>query len=64
MADNKQEVKKGKVYNVYKTYEVSGNTLTRKTNSCPKCGEGYRLARHKNRSSCGRCNYTEFSKIE
>ena len=63
MAEEKQAEKK-KVYNVYKTYEVSGDTLKRKTNSCPKCGEGYRLAQHKNRVSCGRCNYTEFSKSE
>jgi len=26
---------------------------------CPKCGAGVRLAEHKNRSSCGKCGYTE-----
>ncbi|MCX8173333.1 MAG: 30S ribosomal protein S27ae [Thermoplasmata archaeon] len=43
-------------------YEVSGDTLTRKKKTCPKCGPGYFLAEHENRVSCGRCGYTEFKK--
>jgi len=27
---------------------------------CPKCGPGVYMAEHKDRSSCGRCAYTEF----
>lgn len=26
---------------------------------CPKCGTGVRLAEHKDRRSCGKCNYYE-----
>lgn len=45
-------------------YEISGDTVTRKRKSCPKCGEGVFLAEHKDRKSCGRCGYTEFKKKE
>ena len=41
-------------------YEVQGSELKRKRKSCPRCGEGTWLARHKNRQYCGRCGYTVF----
>ncbi|MFH1835675.1 MAG: 30S ribosomal protein S27ae [Methanobacteriota archaeon] len=47
--------------NRWEQYEISGDTLTRKRRSCPKCGDGVFLAQHKNRSSCGNCAYTEFA---
>lgn len=30
--------------------------------SCPRCGEGTYLAKHKDRLYCGKCHYTEFFK--
>jgi ubiquitin-small subunit ribosomal protein S27Ae len=30
-----------------------------KNRSCPKCGEGFLLAAHKDRRSCGKCKYVE-----
>lgn len=36
--------------------------LERKKKHCPKCGPGVFLAAHEDRSSCGRCGYTEFNK--
>jgi ubiquitin-small subunit ribosomal protein S27Ae len=36
--------------------------LERKKKHCPKCGPGVFLANHENRTACGRCGYTEFSK--
>lgn len=33
-----------------------------KNQSCPKCGPGVFLGLHGNRSSCGKCGYTEFKK--
>jgi small subunit ribosomal protein S27Ae len=45
-------------------YEVSDGKLIRKKKTCPKCGDGVFLAEHKNRSSCGKCGYTEFKKKE
>lgn len=34
----------------------------KKDRTCPRCGPGTFLAQHKDRLSCGKCNYTEFSK--
>ncbi|NTV23403.1 MAG: 30S ribosomal protein S27ae [Nanoarchaeota archaeon] len=33
-----------------------------KNKTCPKCGAGVFMAEHKNRSSCGKCGYSEFKK--
>ena len=41
-------------------YQVKGNSVTRMKKACPKCGPGVFLAEHKDRTSCGRCGYTEF----
>ncbi|HIH38758.1 30S ribosomal protein S27ae [Candidatus Woesearchaeota archaeon] len=35
-----------------------------KTEFCPKCGPGVYLAVHKNRTTCGKCGYTQFKKKE
>ena len=40
-------------------YEVSGNQAKRKGMSCPRCGDGTFLAKHKDRSTCGKCGYSE-----
>ena len=55
--------KKGKAHpnNVYKSYKVDGDSLSRLRKSCPKCGQGVFLAQHKGRLTCGKCGYTEFS---
>lgn len=42
-------------------YKISGDTLT-KEKSCPKCGEGTFLAKHKDRLYCGKCHYVEMQK--
>ena len=36
-------------------YQISGDTITRKNKSCPKCGVGTFLSKHKDRSTCGKC---------
>ncbi len=41
-------------------YEKSGDKITRKNKSCPKCGDGNFMAKHANRVTCGACRYTEF----
>jgi len=43
-------------------YEVKGDKVERKRQSCPKCGPGVFLAQHKDRVVCGKCGYTEFKK--
>jgi small subunit ribosomal protein S27Ae len=62
MADEKQEgkpVKLKKTSKRYENYEVSGSTVKRKNKSCPKCGPGVFLAKHKDRITCGNCGYVE-----
>lgn len=49
---------------VYKAYKVEGQAVNRLRKSCPKCGTGVFLAKHKSRSTCGKCSYTEFEKKE
>lgn len=44
----------------YKMYTLEGSTVKRKA-SCPRCGPGTFLAAHKDRVTCGKCKYTEFS---
>ncbi|MFH1064663.1 MAG: 30S ribosomal protein S27ae [Candidatus Woesearchaeota archaeon] len=48
----------------YKMYTASGSELKRKNKFCPKCGVGVFLAQHKDRTTCGKCSYTEFTKKE
>ncbi|WP_338102623.1 30S ribosomal protein S27ae [Methanolapillus millepedarum] len=43
-------------------YKVDGGSVTRTRKFCPKCGPGVFLAEHKNRSTCGKCGYTEYKK--
>jgi small subunit ribosomal protein S27Ae len=53
------KIKKKKTSVRYKNYQVSGDKLTRKNKSCPKCGAGVFLANHKDRLYCGKCFYVE-----
>lgn len=46
---------------ISRLYNVEGEKFVRLRKTCPKCGEGFFLAEHKGRLSCGRCGYTEFS---
>ena len=43
-------------------FKVEGDKITRLRRHCPKCGDGFFLADHKDRLSCGNCGYTEFKK--
>jgi len=62
MADKKPAEKKGKLKGIWNTYEKKGDSVVKKNKSCPKCGSGFSLAGHKDRLTCGACNYTEFTK--
>lgn len=62
MADKKPAAGKSKSLKLHKNYEAKGGSLNKKGKSCPKCGGGFGLASHKERSYCGKCHYTEFNK--
>ncbi|OHE51407.1 MAG: 30S ribosomal protein S27ae [Thaumarchaeota archaeon RBG_16_49_8] len=45
---------------VWKFYQIEGGSLKRLKKECPRCGRGVFLAEHKDRFTCGKCNYTTF----
>ena len=57
----KKKVKNKKPSQKWKKYKISGDKLERER-SCPKCGPGVFLAKHKDRYYCGSCHYSEFLK--
>ena len=59
MGDGKKQKKPKKPNQVWKIYEKSGDSIKRKNKTCPKCGAGVYLARHKDRLTCGKCHYME-----
>jgi small subunit ribosomal protein S27Ae len=60
MADKKQENKDKKpAYRMHKVYTVEGDKITSKNRTCPKCGNGIFMAKHKDRWTCGKCGYME-----
>lgn len=60
----KKQKKKKPSSQKHRMYEVSGSELKRKNKTCPKCGTGVFLAKHNDRLTCGKCNYTEFTAKE
>ena len=64
MADDKKDEKtvvkkKPSSKPAHTHYEVKGDSVTVKNKSCPKCGQGFFLAQHNNRLTCGKCGYVE-----
>lgn len=43
-------------------YTVKGSEIERSRKACPRCGPGTFLAIHKGRTTCGKCEYTEFGR--
>jgi len=43
-------------------FQVKDGKIERTKRHCPKCGPGTFMGEHKDRVSCGKCGYTEFSK--
>jgi ubiquitin-small subunit ribosomal protein S27Ae len=62
MADKKPAAKKGAASPKSSMYEVKEGKISRKNQSCPRCGDGVFLANHADRLSCGKCGYTEYKK--
>ena len=53
--------KKGEVI-VSKFYKIKDDKVERIKRECPRCGKAVFMAVHKDRLTCGKCNYTEFQK--
>lgn len=59
----KRQIKNKKASESWKKYKIEGGKLSR-AKSCPRCGQGYFLAEHKDRFYCGKCHYSEIKKKE
>ncbi|MCL5009733.1 MAG: 30S ribosomal protein S27ae [Candidatus Parvarchaeota archaeon] len=46
---------------IWKLYKIEGSDVKSTHETCPKCGQGVFMAKHKNRLSCGKCGYTVFA---
>ncbi len=57
----KKKTKNKKPSQKWKKYRISNGKIEREK-SCPRCGPGIFMAKHKNRYFCGNCRYTEFLK--
>ena len=64
MGKKKSKEAKGKTKRKNRVPSKKWESIANKNKVCPKCGPGVFLANHKNRTSCGKCGYTEFKKIE
>ncbi len=56
---DKKEVKNKRPTVIWEKYKVEGDKVERNNKYCPKCGDGYLMAEHKDRVYCGKCHYTE-----
>ena len=56
----KRQKKPKKSVKPHTMYSKDGDSLKRTHSTCPKCGPGFFLAKHKNRVTCGHCGYCEF----
>ncbi len=41
-------------------YRIEGNTFKRLRPSCERCGQGYFMADHSDRFTCGHCGLTRY----
>ena len=60
----KKKPKMTKPSKKWKLYEVVGDKIKRKNKTCPKCGSGVFMGKHKDRWVCGKCGYTEMIKTK
>ncbi len=62
MADKKNSGKSEVA--IYKFYNIQGDKVKRTKRDCPRCGKGTYMAEHKDRYTCGKCGFTEFTHKE
>ena len=56
----KVEKKKKKEKSIYRLYKIENDKLTRLQPFCERCGQGYFMADHGNRYTCGHCGFTKY----
>lgn len=58
--EKKAEKKKKKDKKIHTLYKVENGKLTRLQPFCERCGQGYFMADHGDRYSCGHCGFTRY----
>lgn len=53
--------KKSKESQIFKFYKLDENKVKRIKKDCPRCGNGVFMAEHRDRNTCGKCGFTEFT---
>jgi small subunit ribosomal protein S27Ae len=53
--------KKNKDSQIFKLYKIEGDKIKRVKKDCPRFGNGVFMAEHKDRNTCGKCGFTEFT---
>jgi small subunit ribosomal protein S27Ae len=53
--------KKGSSPSVYKYYNIKDDKVVKTKKECSRCGKGVFMSEHKDRRTCGKCCYTEFT---
>jgi len=59
MGDKKPR-RKRKPVQTWSFFTKKGDSMDRNRKSCPKCGQGFFMAKHSDRWTCGKCSYVEF----
>ena len=59
-----KKAKKEKKIGASSYFKIEGSAITPLKRFCPSCGTGVHMAEHKDRSTCGKCGYTEFKKSD
>ena len=60
----KGAAKKKDAKGVNALYKVEGEKVTRLRPTCERCGQGYFMAKHKDRYTCGHCGFTRYKQPE
>ncbi len=47
----------------YTRYKIDASGFTRLRPYCERCGQGYFMADHGNRYSCGHCGFTRYKRV-
>lgn len=58
--EEKKKPKRG----IWSLYEPEEGAAKRRSRFCPRCGQGFFMADHEDRYTCGKCHYTEFKGSE
>ncbi len=60
----KPEKKKKQEKSVFTLYKIENDKVVRLRPTCERCGQGYFMADHGDRYTCGHCGFTRYKPAE